>query len=227
MSYSIEASSNRCYEGTTCLINKLNIRDEQVLAKVESTIVIGKISCLMKQPIQGNFDFEHYQSIHRFLFCDLYDWAGQIRDVNLSKKGTAFVSVSEIYTCGNLFFKRLREFRADGLNRRELAENIADFYHTLNMLHPFREGNGRTQRIFFAQWAKQCLNYQIDFSLLEPDEFMIATIYAAQGVMDYLTDCFDVILQHSMPENNISKTYSVIEAEDEEYIAEEEDEWER
>ena len=63
------------------------------------------------------------------------------------------------------------------------------------MLHPFREGNGRTQRVFFTQWVTQKLGWHLDLASTNSDELMIATIYAAQGVMDYLIDCFDGALQ--------------------------------
>ena len=64
------------------------------------------------------------------------------------------------------------------LSHRDLAEEIADFYHTVNMLHPFRQGNGRAQRTFFTQWIRS-LGYDFDLSSVDPDAFMIATIYAA------------------------------------------------
>ena len=78
MSYSIDSTTDGCYPGTTCLINKLGIQDETELADTEAAIVLGKASLLDQQPLPGSFDFEHYKRIHRFLFCDLYDWAGQI-----------------------------------------------------------------------------------------------------------------------------------------------------
>ena len=147
-----------------------------------------------QQPIQGEFDFDHYKRIHHFLFCDLYDWAGQVRSISISKKGTAFVSPDEIESCAGACFKRLSTFHPDGLSHRQLAEEVADFYHTINMLHPFREGNGRTQRLFFAQWI-QHLGYEFALADVDPDTFMIATIYAAQGVMDQLIDFFEDAIQ--------------------------------
>lgn len=196
MAYRIEASSDHCYEGTTCLINKLDIRDEKKLAEVEAAIVLGKTALLDQKPIQGSFDFDHYKRIHHFLFCDLYDWAGQIRKINLSKKGTVFVPADEIKPCAEACFKRLQAFQTKGLRHQELALEVADFYHTINMLHPFREGNGRTQRAFFAQWI-QHIGFQLDLTAVDPDEFMVATIYAAQGVMDPLVGCFDRIIRFS------------------------------
>lgn len=194
MTYSIDAVTDDCYPGTTCLVNKLGIQDEAVLAETEAAIVLGKASLLDQQPIQGNFDFDHYKRIHQFLFCDLYDWSGQVRSINISKKGTAFVAADEIELCAEACFDRLSRFDPSGLSRHQLAEEVADFYHTLNMLHPFREGNGRTQRIFFMQWIRH-LGYEFALADIDPDAFMIATIYAAQGVMDQLVDFFEEAIQ--------------------------------
>ena len=62
------------------------------------------------------------------------------------------------------------------------------------MLHPFRGGNGRVQRVFFTQWVRS-LGYDLDLSSVDPDAFMIATIYAAQGVMDQLVDFFEQTIE--------------------------------
>lgn len=199
MAYSIDSTTDGCYPGTTCLVNKLGIQDELALAETEAAVVLGKASLLDQQPIPSVFDFDHYKRIHQFLFCDLYDWAGQIRTINLSKKGTAFVPAAEIESCAVACFKRLAEFSGEGMSHRELAEEVADFYHTVNMLHPFREGNGRTQRIFFTQWIRS-LGYDFDLSSVDPDAFMIATIYAAQGVMDQLADFFEQMIEQPQME---------------------------
>ena len=199
MAYSIDSTTDGCYPGTTCLVNKLGIQDELALAETEAAVVLGKASLLDQQPIPCVFDFDHYKRIHQFLFCDLYGWAGQIRTINLSKKGTAFVPAAEIESCAVACFKRLAEFSGEGMSHRELAEEVADFYHTVNMLHPFREGNGRTQRIFFTQWIRS-LGYDFDLSSVDPDAFMIATIYAAQGVMDQLADFFEQMIEQPQME---------------------------
>ena len=85
-------------------------------------------------------------------------------------------------------------FTGEGRSHQEIIGEIADFYSTINMLHPFREGNGRTQRLFFTQWIRH-LGYEFDLSNADLDEFMIATIYAAQGVMDPLIKFFDETIQ--------------------------------
>ena len=190
MAYSITSITDDCYPGTTCLINKLDIRDEAMLANAEASIVLAKASFLDQHPINGGYDFEHYKEIHYYLFCDLYDWAGEIRKVDVSKKGTSFVPAAEIAVCAAACFEHLSGFSAIGLSKHELAAEVADFYSTVNMLHPFREGNGRTQRIFFKQWI-QHLGYALDLTNVDADEFMIATIQAAHGVMDMLIDFFE------------------------------------
>lgn len=190
MAYSITSITDDCYPGTTCLINRLDICDESMLAKAEASIVLAKASFLDQHPVSGGYDFEHYKQIHRYLFCDLYDWAGEIRKVDVSKKGTSFVPAAEIAVCAAACFEHLSGFSAIGLSKHELAVKVADFYSTVNMLHPFREGNGRTQRIFFKQWI-QHLGYTLDLTDIDTDEFMIATIQASHGVMDTLIDFFE------------------------------------
>lgn len=190
MPYEIEASTNSCYEGTTCLINKMDIRDEAELAETESALTLANISLLEQEPIQGNFDFAHYKAIHKFLFEDLYDWAGEIRTANLSKKGTQFVPADEIERVGNAIFAHLAEenyFRQDDFDT--FVEHITEFYCDTNLLHPFREGNGRTQRVFLTQLIRHA-GYNIDFGGVDMDELMIATIHAANGVADFLKQIF-------------------------------------
>lgn len=190
MSYSIDASTADCYEGTTCLINKFDIRDEKQLEQIEVGITFAKLSELEQNPIDGNFDFEHYKAIHKYLFEDLYDWAGQIRTVNISKAGTAFADVEEIEQLANNCFSRLKSqnYFKDYLFDK-FVDNIVDFYNITNMLHPFREGNGRTQRVFIAQLIRNA-GYEIDFSEIDSDDLMLCTIQASNGVIDNLKALF-------------------------------------
>lgn len=190
MAYSIDSITDDCYEGTTCLINKLDIHDEGLLDKTEASIVLAKLSYLDLHPIEGNFDLTHLCNIHRFLFSDLYEWAGQLRKVNISKKGTVFAPAEQIEAMANACFDRIDKIDFSSLSRSELVAETADFYNTLNIIHPFREGNGRAQRAFFTMWLR-AHGYDINFADMEEDAFMIATIWAARGVMDDLTGLFD------------------------------------
>ena len=161
MAYSIDPIQDSCYPGTTVLINKLDIRDEAALNEAEALATFVNASKLEQHPLEGAFDFTHYKAVHHFLFSDLYDWAGQIRTVNISKKGTRFCP----------------------------AEEIVDFYCATNELHPFREGNGRSQRAFLSQLIRGA-GYDINWADIDGDLLMIATIQAAQGVTDLLRQIF-------------------------------------
>ena len=190
MSYSITTLTDDCYEGTNCLINKFNIQNEEQLAKIEAGITLAKTAELERNPIRASFDFEHYKQIHKYLFEDLYDWAGKVRTVDISKKGTNFTSIENIEDVASACFDRLKNLNYfKNLNFDDFIDNIVDFYCTTNMLHPFREGNGRTQRIFLAQLIRFC-SYDINFSEIDTDELMVATIHSANGVTDYLKEIF-------------------------------------
>ena len=186
MSYSLDPISDGCYPGTTVLINKLDIRDEDALNEAEALATYIHAAQLEEDPLPGAFDFDHYKVVHRFLFSDLYDWAGEVRRVNISKKGTQFCPAENIEHQAELIFKRLRErYYFKGLSHDEFVDDIVDFYCATNALHPFREGNGRTQRAFLTQLIRNA-GYDINFADMDADLLMIATIQSAQGVTDLL-----------------------------------------
>lgn len=189
MAYSLNPSSDSCYEGTTCLINKFGIKDEKRLSELEAQITFAKAVLLEANPIEGTFDFEHFKKIHEFLLCDIYDWAGQIRTVDISKKRTKFLSAASIETIATQCFSKVAAGFLDDLSFDEFATRIAEFYNDVNHIHPFREGNGRVQRIYFTQLIRH-YGYDINFSDVDTDELMIATIQASQGVLDFLVAFF-------------------------------------
>ncbi len=190
MGYSIDPITDDCYEGTTCLINKFCITDEKKLSQLETMITTAKCKELEVTPIDGDFSFNHYKSIHKYIFEDLYDWAGQIRTVAISKKGTNFAMPDTINSLAQSIFSGLQKENCYvGYDREQFIRSIVDLYCKINMLHPFREGNGRTQRVFLTQLIRHA-GYDINFSTIDTDELMIATIQSANGVTDYLYSLF-------------------------------------
>ena len=190
MGYSIDPITDDCYEGTTCLINKFGITDEKKLSQLETMITTAKCKELEVTPIDGDFSFNHYKSIHKYIFEDLYDWAGQIRTVAISKKGTNFAMPDTINSLAKSIFSGLQKENCYvGYDREQFIRSIVDLYCKINMLHPFREGNGRTQRVFLTQLIRHA-GYDINFSTIDTDELMIATIQSANGVTDYLYSLF-------------------------------------
>ena len=190
MAYSLNPSSDNCYEGTTCLVNKLGIRDEKKLSEIEAQITFAKAVMLEETPIDDDFGFEHFKKIHDFLLCDLYEWAGQVRTVDISKKRTKFLDAASIESIGTKCFAKVREGYFENLPFDEFVKRIAEFYNDVNYIHPFREGNGRTQRIYFTQLIRH-YGYDINFADVDTDELMIATIQASSGVMDFLVEFFE------------------------------------
>jgi len=118
------------------------------------------------------------------------EWAGQVRTVNISKKGTRFTLAENIECQAVLIFQRLKDcdyFK--GLPHDEFVEKIVDFYCVTNELHPFREGNGRTQRAFLTRLIRNA-GYDINFADMDTDLLMIAAIQLAQGITDLLKQIF-------------------------------------
>lgn len=97
-----------CYPGSNVLKNKLNIRDADTLENAERELTAIRISELKINPIYGHFDLEHLKNIHRYIFQDVYDWAGELRRVRITK-GFMFAYPENIENQSNLLFKRLNE----------------------------------------------------------------------------------------------------------------------
>ena len=168
MGYTIDATESGCYPGTTVLVNKFDLRSQSELDAVEAALVTAKAIQWEEAPLCDTFDLAHYRAIHKYLFEELYDWAGQVRTINISKKGTQFCPAEELPRVGEAVFARVRkEHFFCGLSRERFAEELLDLYERTNELHPFREGNGRTQRVFLAQLAQNA-GYRLDFPVWMP-----------------------------------------------------------
>lgn len=145
--------SKYCYPNSDVLINKLNIRDLNKLHEAERKLTSLRELELMETPIKGNFDFRHLQKIHEFIFQDIYEWAGRIRTVDIAKSNM-FCKVQFIESQAEDIFKQLEnDMYLIGLNKELLIKKLAYYFSEINALHPFREGNGRTQREFIRELA--------------------------------------------------------------------------
>ena len=193
--YSMEGTQHDCYLDTTVLINKLGITKQSELSFAEQRIVTGIYTLLEKETYFESVNFDFYKLLHRQLFCDLYEWAGTLRTINISKKGTAFCKVDELERLGELKFQKLAEMNyLKDLSRDDFLDELTELYNDLNMLHPFREGNGRTLRLFITLLVRNAL-YDISFSECDADLLMIATIKAAQGDLGLLREVFGGLIK--------------------------------
>ena len=194
MAYSIDPLQDNCYPGTAVLVNKLGIQNQAQLDENEILIVGVKSLRFELEPFPGPLDFGYYKQLHGFLFGALYEWAGTVRTIAMSKQHTTFCPPEEIETLAASIFTRIAEMNyLCGLDRQNFICELADFYTNLNYLHPFREGNGRTQRLYFRQLAVRA-GYKLDFSAVDSDRMMLATIHAASGIQDTLLQVFDEIV---------------------------------
>src|SRR5215217_1932526 len=131
--------------------NKLGIVETELLAQAEADITHAKLVLLVEKKLRGTYDLTHLQAFHKTLFGDLYAWAGKLRTVEISKH-TSFCPQVNLRSYAAEVFGRLRSGNyLRGLPRSEFVHHLAELYGDMNALHPFREGNGRTQRAFLAQ----------------------------------------------------------------------------
>jgi cell filamentation protein len=104
----------------------------------------------------GNFDMAHLRAIHRHLFQDVYDWAGELRTLEISKDGEQFQFRQYVETGMADVHRRLeRDNYLKGLSAPEFCSKAAEILGDVNYVHPFREGNGRTQLHYLKQLAEQ------------------------------------------------------------------------
>lgn len=171
-SYDYEWDVEYCYPDSNVLINKLNITNNDDLSVAEREITSIKLAYAKQNRIKGNFDLKHMQKIHKFLFEDIYSWAGKLRHVNISK-GNQFCLAQNLERYAEDVFLKLK---AENylVNSENVPERLAYYLSEINVLHPFREGNGRTQRLFIEYLALNA-GYRVDFSDVTPEEMIIAS----------------------------------------------------
>jgi len=144
------------------LKNKLGITDAAELSKKDDQMTSIRMGQLAKDPNQGKFDLKHLKDIHQHIFQDLYDWAGKQREFQTERSGHRFEWPENIEKQANKLLSKLEgENYLKGTDKSEFIERAADYYGELNVLHPFPDGNGRAQRVFFDDLAeKQDLSFR-------------------------------------------------------------------
>ncbi|CAB1249303.1 Fic/DOC family protein [Clostridium sp. MT-14] len=168
------------YKDVDVLKNKFNIKDADKLEKMERILSSQRLSELAINPIKGNFDIEHLCEIHKYIFQDIYEWAGQLRNEDIFKGGEFAPSYLLRDALENEIFKPLKkDDYLKNMSRRNTSDKIAFYMSQLNFAHPFREGNGRTQREFVRNLAFSN-GYILEWDGAEPEELLEATIEATR-----------------------------------------------
>lgn len=180
-SYDDTEDAKYCYPGTNVLKNKLNIQDLDILYEAERDYSAIRQAELYKQGVTGDFSLKHLCSIHKQLFQDVYIWAGEIRTVDISK-GTIFCLVQFIEEQFVFLYRKLKKvnFLKDITDKEEMAIQLAYYLGEINMIHPFREGNGRTQRMYIEQLCMNNGRFEMDFSGISKEEMIVASVQSAK-----------------------------------------------
>ena len=170
-------NSKYTYGMTDVLKNKLNIRNQEELKEYEKKVVALKLLSIMKavyEKFENNFNEERLRFIHKYLFSEVYDFAGEYREENITKDNFKFSDYRYIKDNIKIIMEKISLDKLTNLTEDELVRFISSIMTDLNVLHPFRDGNGRATREFIRELLEY-LGYEIDFFLIDYDKIIEAS----------------------------------------------------
>lgn len=172
-----------CYPRTTVLKNRAGHRTQRALIRFETAMAAQRAD----EPLPaGRLSVRHYRAIHRHLFQDVYSWAGNFRTVRISKNGSMFCYPEHIPAQMRTLFSELRRNNyLRILTTDEFVRKAATLISTLNAIHPFRDGNGRTQLAFMALLAAQA-GHPLALTRLRARHFLSAMVSSFHGEEELL-----------------------------------------
>jgi len=184
------------YENSLVYVNLMNIRDGDKLSKFEADITGQRLIELMYQPIKGRFGKAHLLNIHKHIFKDIYPFAGKLRQEDICKDQTMFCKSEFIVENLERTFKMLKsEKYLSEIPIKEFSVRLAVYMSELNIIHPFREGNGRTIREFIRCLALKN-KYYIDWSLVNKEELLEAMISSVNKNHENLNECMFRVIKN-------------------------------
>lgn len=150
------------YPNSNVFKNKLNIYDYNELKAKDAELSFERLVELREKSIKGNFDKEHFIKIHKYIFQDLYEWAGEYRTVYMAKNNSYFAPVNMIDIYLEDAFKLMKEEIKEVNSYQSMITFLTNYLVILLNIHPFREGNGRTIKEFLTELvenkSKELLN---------------------------------------------------------------------
>jgi cell filamentation protein len=201
--------SKYCYPGTDTLINKYGIKDDKKLEKVETAHTKHRLSELEQNPLTGSFGVKHLQKIHKYIFQDLYSFAGEFREEGIAK-GTTFAAPLFLNQNGKeLLNRQLKDEKfLKGLNKDEMSKRLSYYMGELNFLHPFREGNGRAQREFIRTLGLKN-GYNLDWTRIDKQTMLNASINSVLD-SDAFIPVFKEVITNDEPDRDLIKSYQAL-----------------
>jgi cell filamentation protein len=160
--------------------NRLGILDAETLRRVEADLTYAAVAELEVRALPGAYDLAHLQAFHLEIFGDLYAWAGQLRSVRIAKTDLFCLPQHIQPYSAEVFSALAKETHLRGLSRNAFVDRLTHYLAEVNAIHPFREGNGRAQRAFFHQLARQA-GWPVDWSQLDPETNTAASIASIRG----------------------------------------------
>lgn len=178
-----------CYPDSDVLVNLLNIRDANKLADAEAEFTAHRyITYQSSIQALSDFSLDHLKHLHHHLFQDLYEWAGTVRDVDISKGDTRFCTWTRIEPEAKKLFQTIPAL-AHHESYNELIEKVSDLFCEMNILHPFREGNGRVLRFFFEELLFT-LGYDVTWPNISQQDWIDANIAGVNLNLEFLKIIF-------------------------------------
>lgn len=177
---------------TGVLHNKLGLGTAAGLEAAEREITHAALILLDESPVSPSYDLPHLQEIHKRIFGDIYEWAGQIRTVAIAK-GAMFCLPQYIDSSAAVIFGELHdEDCLRGVRRDAFVGRLAHYLGEVNALHPFREGNGRAQRAFFGQLARDA-GFTLAWQHLDPARNVEASAAIMRGDPEPMREMLDAL----------------------------------
>lgn len=175
------------------LRNNLGLTDPIECDFAETRLSTMRVEQLAMAPLPGLYDLAHLRAFHRRIFGDFYPWAGELRRVNIGKSAL-FAAWRQIEPYAIGVFDGLKKERyLRGLPRDAFLDRFTHYFAEVNAVHPFREGNGRTQRAFFRQLAREA-GWRVAVHTLDRVAFIDACEQSLTSSNDALRDLFDTVL---------------------------------
>lgn len=201
--------SKYCYLGTNTLINRFDIKDYKKLEQIETALTKNRLAELDQKPLTGSFGVKHLQNIHKYIFQDLYSFAGEFREEGISK-GTMFAAPLFLDQNGKeLLNKQLKNEKfLKGLGKDDMSKRLSYYMGELNFLHPFREGNGRTQREFMRTLGLKN-GYNLDWSKIDRATMLDASIKSVLD-SDAFIPVFKEVITNEEPDQDLIKEYKAL-----------------
>lgn len=203
------SGGRNCYPESDVLINKYNIRDKELLEKFEIQKVFAKLLGLDVKPerISYTYDAEHLVNIHKYLFGDIYEWAGTFRKENLYKSERVLSGGSAEYADYHEIEMRLKNLLQEYVNinwikTSKKGEIVSDFLLALWSIHPFREGNTRTCITFLWHYLKgKGVDFQVALLRNNPMYVRDSLVMANYDQKEYLRQIISDALQGEAQES--------------------------